>query len=411
MSGYTDIYGDLYAADGSASFGSLQLSVQAAFGYAPYASPSWTEITPYVHKITIRRGAARTVTPRAVAGRCTLTLNNQDDRFDPNNTASPYYPDVVVTVPIRVQATWATVTYPVFYGFAGSWDVTYLAKGHRSVMVVPCVDGLALLNQHDISDQTYTVQDTDTRIGAVLSAVGWPGVLQDLDANIASVEAFAPTATVSAYKHLVDVAAAEVGRVFVAADGSLTFHNRTHHSGGASSEGTFGPATTDLDFDTVTPTYDDRFLYNDVRIKRATGTEQAASDATSITDHRNRTLSHAGIMVDDNSALNVAEWEVAMYKDVETRIRQVTVKPQADPTNLWPVVLGVDLHDSITVKTDPKGGGDGLNQQVAVESIRHDVTVDRWKTTYGCHPLSAAEIANYWILGTSNDLDTDTVLA
>ena len=386
----------------------VKLIVEAAFGYAPYATPTWTDISKHVHQASIRRGGAATVTPRAVAGRCTLTLNNDDDRFDPNNTGSPYTPDVKVSVPIRIRATYATVTYPLFYGFVTSWDIEYPAKGHRSIATVPCVDGLQLLNQHDISDETYPIQDTDARIVAVLDAVGWPAGWRALDSAVASVEAFTPTQSVSAYTHLVQVADAEVGSVFIAADGDFSFHNRIHHSGGATSEGTFGPS--DLAMDEVTPAYDDEFLYNDVRVKRATGVEQIASDAASITAHRNRTLSHVGIMETDAGAMNVAEWEVALFKDINPRIDNIKVKPQADPANVWPVVLNVDLGDSITVKTAPHGGGDGLDQQLTVNQIWHDIRPDRWETAYGCYPLAAFEIADYWILGTST-LGTETRLA
>jgi len=95
---------------------------------------------------------------------------------------------------------------------------------------------------------------------------------------------------------------------------------------------------------------------------------------------------------------------------MQTRIEAIDIRPQSDPANIWPVVLGIDLRDSITVKTDPPGSGDGLNQQVTVESIGHVITLDTWDVSYGCFPLASIETGSYWILGTS-ELDTETVLA
>jgi hypothetical protein len=65
----------------------------------------------------------------------------------------------------------------------------------------------------------------------------------------------------------------------------------------------------------------------------------------------------------------------------------------------------------VTVTVDPPGGGTDLNQLVTVESISHKVRPKAWSMRVSCHPLSAFEQLDFWILGTSDDLDTDTVLA
>ena len=388
----------------------VELIVEAAFGYAPYSGVSWTDISKYVHRIVIRRGAESTPIPRTVAGQCTLELNNDDGRFDPNNTAGTYYPDVILTVPIRIRATWDSTTYPIYSGFANSWDVAYPYKGSRSIVTVPCADGFQLLNQYLIpASATYAEQRTDVRIAAVLDDVAWPSGLRDLDTGVENVEAFtAGDAETSALNHLTSVANAEVGRIFISGDGSFTFHNRTHHAGGATSKGTFGPS--DLPYVDVAPSYDDNHLYNDIRVTRTAGETQTATDATSITAYRQRTLEQGGIMVNDAAAMSVAEWQLDMFKDMAARIDTITINPQASPTALWPVILGVDLRDAIVVKVVPRSGADSLNQQVSIEYIKHDIGVDRWLTTYGCYPLSTFAVGDYWIVGTS-ELDTETAIA
>ena len=153
-------------------------------------------------------------------------------------------------------------------------------------------------------------------------------------------------------------------------------------------------------------------VFDTVVVPASVPETQHASDATSITDNRIRTLTFSGLVCNnDLEARSVAEWTVGRYKDMDTRVQQVTVKPQVDPANLWPVCLGLDLRDAVTVKTAPRGGGDGLNQVVTVEQIAHTITVDRWLVTLGCHPLSSFDTADYWIVGTSDDLGTDTILA
>lgn len=391
------------------------LIVEAAFGYEPFeVTPSWTDISKYVHRVVIRRGAQSTPLPRTVAGQCMLTLNNDDDRFDPNNGSSPYDPDVVLSVPIRVRATWDSTTYPLYYGFASTWNVTYLHTGFRSVAVVPCVDALQLFNQHNIGNETYPVSSVSSRNTAVLDDIGWPAGWRASDNSLGWVEAFPVDADnrpeISAYQHLVNVANADAGRIYIGANGDFVFYNRVHYDGGGPVAGTFGPVSADLDYSNMTPKYDDDHLYNDIRITRSEGKTQQVTNAASIAKYRNRTLAQSGIMVDDGAALNIAEWQLARFKDVNPRIHELTIKPQSDPANIWPVVLGIDLRDSIIIMTDPKGGGDDLNQQVTIEAIKHDITVDKWDVAYGCYPLATIETDSYWTLGTS-ELGTTAKLA
>jgi len=551
----------------------VEMSIEAAFGYAPYATPVWTDISKYMRSVTIKRGIAASAVPQPVAGRCTLTLQNSDGRFDPSNTSSPYSPDILITVPIRVRAIYNVVTYPLYYGFATAWTVSYPGKGAVSLTTVECSDALQLFNQQSLAGSMYELEATDTRIGNILDDAGWPAGWRALDSGLARTGVHADTGG-SALQHLTDAASAEAGRIFVAADGDVTFHNRTHHSGGATSEGTFG--ASDLAISDVVPQYDDRHLYNDVTVTRRPGADvtlrietvprdesdgggpvggptgnvtitngvgesvnvdwetvingggtvlktaleslstidsvtvtvnagsvdpngisaprpatvgianatpsaalivgnsrgalspnvggirtpgrhvdayanggsvnfvhviepdvvedvggtslpaefdiitipastpipQTATDATSVTAYRKRNITFAGTaQSNDAEAKNVAEWVLATYKDMQTRIESISIHPQADPTNVWPVVLGVDLRDSLTVTTVPPGGGTGLNQQVTVESITHQIGLDTWKVGYGCFPLAAIETANYWIVGSSTDLDTDTIIA
>jgi hypothetical protein len=135
-----------------------------------------------------------------------------------------------------------------------------------------------------------------------------------------------------------------------------------------------------------------------------------ASDLTSVLNFGERTLSYAGVGANGNDADNTAEWQVYQYSNQRSRISSLTVKPQADPANLWPLVLDVDLRDAVLVKTDPPGSGTALSQLVTVEGITHDISLEMWETVYECQPLADHETDDYWILGTS-ELGDDTRIA
>ena len=158
--------------------------------------------------------------------------------------------------------------------------------------------------------------------------------------------------------------------------------------------------------------YDDDRLINKATITGLTGDPQMASDATSVTDHGPTAYESTNkSLIGEPDALNVAEWVVGANKDVEVRVTGFEVHPVADPANLWPEVLGRELLELVTVKVNPLGAGDTLTQIVAVESVSHSVTPDEWLVTYQCHPVSAFQTVDYWILDTDNDLDTDHILA
>ena len=168
----------------------------------------------------------------------------------------------------------------------------------------------------------------------------------------------------------------------------------------------------ELDYMDIGLSYDDDFLYNDVRITRTGGVEQVAEDASSQTDFGQVTLTRTGTLhADDNECLNNAEWIRDVSKDVRVQVRELVVSPRGDDA-LWTQVLERELRDAVKVKIDPPGTGNVLDQLVIINSISHDIdaTRKRWVTTFGTAAASALETQDFWVLGTSV-LDTTTNLA
>lgn len=73
------------------------------------ASPTWVDVTSYVRSIEISRGRQADLNPFD-DGQARVTLDNRDGRFNPSNTASPYYPNVKPRRQIRITATYTTAT-------------------------------------------------------------------------------------------------------------------------------------------------------------------------------------------------------------------------------------------------------------------------------------------------------------
>jgi hypothetical protein len=101
-------------------------TVDAAFGFTRDDDPAtyvWTDITKYVRGgITITK-AKPDATSTADPTHIQLTLDNTDGRFTKGNPLSPYWPNVVRGVPIRVRRAWknSTTSYERAVGFVAGW--------------------------------------------------------------------------------------------------------------------------------------------------------------------------------------------------------------------------------------------------------------------------------------------------
>lgn len=104
----------------------------------------WTAISPYVNGGRTRAGKQYEL-DRNEAGEARLVLKNSDGRFDPTNTASPYWPNVKPMRRIRIRPTWAAQTYDLWRGYVERWPQAWEGHGRRGRTDLVAVDGLAVL--------------------------------------------------------------------------------------------------------------------------------------------------------------------------------------------------------------------------------------------------------------------------
>jgi hypothetical protein len=392
---------------------SVTFSIEARFGTLPSATGgSWTSIDTYAKTVDISRGRSALFS-EFDAGAAVITLDNRDGRFDPNNTGSPYDPNVKVSTPIRIKAVHSATTYHLYRGIAESWDVTYPEMGKDSVVTLSCVDESKALQSLD-AGSTYASQLADARIGTVLNAVGWNSSRRTLETGLVTIAAGTVAVGTPALSHMRDVAQCDFGTVFLSANGNVTYHTRTHFSGVTTPQAVFGGGSTELPFVDIVPVYNDDYLWNEAKITRSTtGTAvtQESEDTGSIDSNWRRTFPFTGPFSNDNEALNLAEWMVDVYANITPRLESLTVVPRSD-TDLWPQVLDLDLRDLVRVKHNPIGSGSNFNEVVSVEGISHVFTPGKeWVTSYTLGPLSTRETMGYWQVGSTDDLGTGTVLA
>jgi hypothetical protein len=123
------------------------ISARAAFGYTPQqptAPPVWTDITSRWLGLNGQRGRSFELNEIA-AGDLTLSLDNWDGAFNPQNAASPYSPNVTLITPVEVLATWQGREYPLFRGLITAVPQTF--DFQRGIVQAALSDDFAKLPQ------------------------------------------------------------------------------------------------------------------------------------------------------------------------------------------------------------------------------------------------------------------------
>ena len=366
------------------------------------AAGTWTDLTPYAKRgITTRRGSGRVQSPiiRYEAGTATVHLNNSDRRFDPTNTTGPYVSGGVSRVtpmrPIRVRCTWAGVTYHLFRGFVDQWDVDWIANVYSEVTVT-ATDGFKVLANKKRAPTLITVdgkqvpqtygggEDSGARVTRILDSASWPAADRQIATGNSPMQATDLSGDV--LSELQAVADSEVGELYIDGQGRVVFRNRSAihtDSRSVSVQATFGnPPTSPTPAEAKLST-DDVTLYNEVIATRDGGDGQVVADSSSQTEFLTRTFDAPRLLLQtDSEALSWGQWIIFLSKNPETRFDQIQIHCHANPTVLFPAVLAREIGDRIQIVRRPPGGGADIVRDAFIRGIAHDVSTERWVTTF-----------------------------
>ena len=387
----------------------VQIEVSVAFNVdALQTGATWTDISKYVRFFDTERLRSR-VLDATQPGYATITLDNRDARFDPNNTGSPYSPNLKVNKRVRIRAIHNSITYDLFRGFVQGWPQRYPELSADATVTIELVDGFRGMSQFE-DELTESQETSGTRIGNLLDAMSWPAGWRDIDAGTHNIAALDEDLG-SILGQIQNAELVEQGWFWIAGNGDATFRDGdTRIEDQDTSNATFGDvASSDLAFaNPLEITTDMAHLWNDVHVTRKDGTEQSSVDSASVADYGTFDLHLSDTLhVADGEALALADWLSYQYSDPEIpRVPEITLLPQKDPTNLWPEALGREFLDRITVKK--RTDGDNYNSDFHISGIMHSVEIgERWETTFQLDPVLADN--DWWILGTS-ELGVDTRL-
>jgi hypothetical protein len=221
------------------------------------------DVTTRCLSLTWNRGGSYDHQGQDGPGGATITLNNYDGRFDPDNVAGPLYGKLVPGIPVWVgvvQDTWflsgAGTVKGIFGGYVKTWSPTVDHEGRRVVEVI-CEDALGRYRRVPVSVAPSLSRSHGALRAAILDAAGEASARRSLEAEAGMLPISAVDAA-DALSVLEELNQATASRHFIApADTkeawyTYTVVNKLHALDSAASETINADDVTDVSGWTVT---------------------------------------------------------------------------------------------------------------------------------------------------------------
>ena len=359
------------------------------------------DVTDQVMKCSIRRGRNR-ILSNFESGSATVTINDPDSDFNPQNTASPYWDAVTNTskvIPLRKIRIYAETTHSgnpieinLFSGYITSFDTGfYQGVQQTSTVVLQCVDGFRLLN--NVSTGTDPIpgatagQLSGARVETILDFAGFPASMRSTFPGNSAMQVD-PGGQRNILQAIQTVEQSEFGAFFMQRSGKTLFLDRDtvtkradapvriYSDTGAPGEFTY----QGIDF-----AFDDQLILNDVTVTRyddgVDPVPQTVTDAASILRYFTKSGQRTGILVQtDQEANDQANTLLATRKDADLRIDSITVNNYADISELNLIInLYSDIYNLIYVEKTMSGGSN-VTKELFIQGVQHDVTPTTWIT-------------------------------
>lgn len=366
----------------------------------------WVDVGDWCTSMSTRRGRRRLIEGFST-GTATITLRNDDRRFDPENLVGPYaaagVSNLRTRVPCRISATYAGTRYPIFAGYVDKWDPRYNEPG-TGVCVVTVSDAFKILGGIDPVEQSAqgAGELSGARINRILDNAGFPSADRAIDAGNSAMQA--TTLATNVLTELKLVAESERGQFYVDSSGQVAFrerHARFERSRSVNVQGIFGDAAGELDYSSISAPIDDELIVNQANIARSGGVSQSWGSDASRTQYLLSTYTRTNLtFTTDAEAAEYARWIIRQFADQDRRVEQVTIEPDgmdggADP---WPILLGAEIGDRYQVRRRPLNSTP-IDADCWVEGVSHDIGAinagGRWVTKFD---FSDASRSNAFLL-------------
>ena len=356
-------------------------------------------------------------------GTATLTLSNADNRFNPNNTSSPYYDSansitkIQPYINVKITAIYDSTEYPIFYGFLNTIPVKYPALGADSTVDFNCVDAFKIFNSQNFESAGWRlgrggfseigvstvlgyedIQElSSARVTRILNLIQFPSALRDIQTGTNQVQTQSGT-NPNILTALRDCELAENAQFFIGKDGKAVFRNRDYKLSNTKAinvQATFDNSGSNLPYQDVVTSFDTdevRYVYE---WTRSGGSTQYVADADSVSRYTAKTSTVTTKNTSDANVLSIIQQKLSETSLPIERIDSLVINPR-DNTSLWEKVLGLEFGDRVKVNiTNPNGST--FSDEVWIQSIRHNINSgsQTWNYSISLSPAGSSG----WVLG------------
>lgn len=382
------------------------LTCEITFDPAFTASPTWVDVTDKLVSFSTFRGQQYD-TDGPQPGTLTVTFDNTDGDFDPDNTSGPYYGSILPNRRIRIIAQQTAISTPVAlaYAYVDSISRSWPGGMAYSETVFSCTDLTKYYARWTIAGATVTQQSINQHMNTAAGyacSTGGAGLTYEAAAYDGIQWDFIQA-----------LALADGGRFFIGTDGNPVYHTsayRATQTVSTTSQATFAFGTpngiaceTDL-----APTVDDRLLANSITVVDSAGTNRTASAGSSIAQYGTLAFSIDSRLAAGNGGLiaTAANSRAAAIRAQRAYARSRVADFRLDAltdSDCMTQALTRQISDRVTLTVGGLGGGSVSTVDYFIESVAHDVQLQgspSWVTNYQVSACTTA--ADYINLLTAN---------
>lgn len=370
-----------------ASFGTALILGTGKLGQSELSSiaPNIVDVSASVLKIDTRK-ERNLLQDKYLAAQATVRILDPNGDWNPQNTSSPLYPNLVPLRQISISATYSSVNYPIFAGFITEYKYQYPTGQEVGFVDLICFDAFRLLYNSVITTVTGATagQDTGTRIGKILDMVKWASSQRSIEVGDTTCQVD-PGNTRNALDALQTIEFTEQGAFYIDKAGLAVFKDRTYvyNAQSASPVKFNNNGTTDINYAGITFAHDDKTIVNSATITRIGGTAQTYTDTPSQEKYFFHAITATDMLMEtDANALALATAYVTTRKDTTIRIDNITLDlVTLGYTAGVQAALDLDYFDTMEI-TNIGQEGTTIVKTLQCQGIAHSITPNTWKTTF-----------------------------
>ena len=374
---------------GASTFGDPFILGTSQLGFAELASgiADIVDVSSQVQSISTRR-ERNLLQDKFLSASATVRILDPNGDWNPQNTSSPYYPNLVPLRKIKIEADYSGTIYPIFLGYITEYIYTYPKSQEVGYVTLVCSDAFRLLYNSNVTVVTGAIagEKTGTRIGKILDTVKWNTTARSIDTGNTNCQAD-PATTRTALQAIQTLEFTEQGAFYLDKAGYAVFKSRqaVYDSKDSATITNFSnvSGSSDINYFNISLAHDDKTLANSATITPLGGTDQTYVDLPSVNQYFTRSITAGNLLMDtDAEAASLAYAYVQTRKDVTVRIDSivldlVTLAYGAGIT----AALDLDYFDRMQI-TNESQTGVTLVKTLQCLGINHDITPNSWFTTF-----------------------------